>query len=62
MICPSARLWVNGFFDVHVFAGRTGIHRHGNVPVVGRANKHGVDIFTVEDFLVLFGGYRLGIG
>src|SRR5262249_13578331 len=48
--------------DVHVLPGGAGVHRHRHVPVVRRADQHGVDVLAVEDLLVFLGGERLGVG
>ncbi len=38
--------------DVDVLAGRAGVDGHRHVPVVGRADQHGVDVLAVEQLVV----------
>lgn len=43
-----------GLFDVDVLAGLQPVDGHGRVPVVGRGDGDGVDIFLVEDATEVF--------
>ncbi len=46
----------HGLFAVDVFAGLHGIDRNLFMPVVGRADDDGVDVFAFQDFAVVAGG------
>ncbi len=48
--------------NVNVFPGRAGIDGHRHVPMVGRADQYGVDIFAIENLAVLLRRDRLRIG
>ena len=37
--------------DVDVLVGGQRVHGHRDVPVVGAADQHGVDVLAVEDFV-----------
>jgi len=49
----------HGLFAIDVFAGIHGRNRDFAVPVIGGADDDGVDIFAVEDLLVMPGGEDL---
>ena len=47
---PAALFDENGerLFDVDILAGGAGHHRHQGVPVIGRADDHGLQVLVVE--------------
>ena len=49
-----------GFFDVDIFAGLAGPDGHERVPVIGRGDGDGVDIFVFEQLANVDVGFRLG--
>src|SRR5690606_29232651 len=42
------------FFAVNVFASLHGLDRNFRVPMVRRADDHGVDVFAFEHFAIIF--------
>ena len=40
--------------DIDILTGVAGIDEHRGMPVVGRGDDHGVDVFVFEELLVLF--------
>ncbi len=50
------------FFDIHVLPGGAGGDRHRNMPVIGRADQHGVDVGTFQQRFEFFRLKRLRIG
>ena len=57
-------VWVDvdhGFFEIDVFAGVHGINGGLFVPVIGRGDDDGVDIFAGEDLAVVAGGEEVDI-
>src|SRR5262249_55068176 len=47
--------------DVHVLPCGAGVHGDRHVPVVGRGDQDGIDLFKVEDTLVILGGPLLAV-
>ena len=45
---PFAHEQRQRLFHIHVFSRRAGQHRHQCMPVVGRRDDHGIDIFVLE--------------
>ncbi len=48
--------------DVDILAGGAGVHGHGHMPMIGRADEYGLNVLAIEHFLVVLGGERFGIG
>ena len=45
----------HGLFAIHVFPGIQCVYGYLLVPVVGSADDHRIDVFSVENFLVVGG-------
>ena len=43
----------DGLLDIHILAGLDRVQRHGNVPVVRRADDHGIHVLAVEHRTVI---------
>ena len=57
--CAFGGVVAAGLFNVDVLAGLEAEDRHGCVPVVGRGDGDGVDVFLLQDLaevLIGFGG------
>ena len=57
-LSPSASV-CDRFFAIHVLAGGHGVECHGDVPMVGRADHHAVDITAIEHFAIIARGLGL---
>ncbi len=49
----------HGLLAINILAGLHGVHGHLLVPVVGRANDHGVDVFSLQNLGVIAGGKNI---
>ena len=61
-VLPFREIVGQRLFDIHILAGGAGVHRHGNMPVIGRADQDRVDVLALENFHVIFGGEGAWIG
>ena len=55
---PFGQIVRQRLFDVHVLAGRAGVDRDRHVPVVGRADHHGVDVLARQQLVIILRGRR----
>ncbi len=46
----------DGLFEIDIFAGGNGVDGHGDVPVVGRRDEDGIDLFTEHLVIINVGG------
>ena len=49
-----------GFFDIDILAGLTGKHGGDGMPVIRRADDHGINIFLLQQFSEVFIGTSSG--